>query len=257
MHALHHCSNALQTHARIDRRFRQWSQLPIRRTLKLHEHEIPDLNVTIALFVRRTGRPAWNSRPVVVENLAAGATRTRIAHSPEVRLLTKSSETLGWDANVLEPDVRRLIVITKHRDPKTRGIEFQPAREEVPRESDGIALEVVSKRKVTQHFEECMVPRRIADILQIVVLATRADAPLARSGADIVTLLLAQEHVLELDHAGIGEQQCGVISRNERARRHDRMAVLAEKLQEGAAYVRRTHIRRFIQGYQSRSKSAP
>src|SRR4030081_26247 len=225
MHTLHHCSSALQTHARIDRRFRQWSQLPIRRTLKLHEHEVPDLNVTITVFVRRTGRPARDSRPVVVENLAAGATRTRIAHSPEVRLLTKTSETLGWEANLLEPDVRRLIIITKHRDPKTRGIEFQPPREEVPREPDGIALEVVSKRKVAQHLEECVMPRGVADILQIVVLATCSDTPLARSGADIVTPFLAQEHVLELDHAGVGEQQSGVISRDERTRRHDRMAV--------------------------------
>src|SRR6266702_6020350 len=137
MDALHHCSNALQAHARIDGRFRQRCQLAIRRTLKLHEHEIPDLNVTIAVFVRRTGRPTWDSRTVVVENLAAGPAWTGVTHSPEVRFLTKASETLGRDADLLEPDVCGLVVITKHRDPQTRGIEFQRPREQVPRESDG------------------------------------------------------------------------------------------------------------------------
>src|SRR6266404_5610819 len=101
MRALHHCSNALQPHPRIDGRSRQRHQLAIRSTLILHEHEIPDLDVTVAVFVRRTGRPARDRRTVVIENLTARTARTRIAHGPEVGLLTKASETFGRDADLL------------------------------------------------------------------------------------------------------------------------------------------------------------
>ena len=51
----------------------------------------------------------------------------------------------------------------------------------------------------------------VAHVLQIVVLAAGAHAALGRGGAPVGALLAAQEHVLELHHAGVGEQQGGVV----------------------------------------------
>ena len=39
---------------------------------------------------------------------------------------------------------------------------------------DGITLEVITKTEITQHFKKCMMPRGIADILQVIVFAARA-----------------------------------------------------------------------------------
>jgi hypothetical protein len=48
-----------------------------------------------------------------------------------------------------------------------------------------------------------------ADIFQIVVLAASADTFLAGGGTVVIALLEAEENVLELVHAGVGEEQGG------------------------------------------------
>ena len=54
-------------------------------------------------------------------------------------------------------------------------------------------------------------PLGVAHLLEIVVLSAGADALLAGRGPRVVALLLAQEGALELHHAGIGEQQGGIV----------------------------------------------
>ncbi len=54
--------------------------------------------------------------------------------------------------------------------------------DELPREANRVALEVVAEREVAEHLEEGVVPRRVAHLLEIVVLAARAHA-LLRGGA--------------------------------------------------------------------------
>ena len=90
-------------------------------------------------------------------------------------------------------------------------------------------------------------PRGVADVLQIVVLAAGAHAALAGGRAHVVAPLLAQEHVLELHHAGVGEQQRRIVAGHQRGGRHDRMAVLAEVLEERAPHVAGAHVGRLSQ----------
>src|SRR5581483_8161902 len=52
VHALHHGGDALQAHTGIDGRLRQRRQLPVGRAVELHEHEVPDLDVPITVFIR-------------------------------------------------------------------------------------------------------------------------------------------------------------------------------------------------------------
>ena len=59
-------------------------------------------------------------------------------------------------------------------------------------------------------------PRGVAHLLEIVVLAAGADALLAGHRAPVVALLQPLEHPLELHHAGVGEQQRGIVGRHER-----------------------------------------
>ena len=96
---------------------------------------------------------------------------------------------------------------------------------------DGIALEVIPEAEVAQHFKESVVTRGIADVFQVIVLAAGADAFLAGGGAGVGTLVKAEEHVLELVHAGIGKQQGGIFPRNQRAGRYDLVAFGGEKIQ--------------------------
>ncbi len=96
-------------------------------------------------------------------------------------------------------------------------------------------LEVVAEAEVAEHLEERVVARRVADVLEVVVLAACAHAALRARRALVAALVLAEEDVLELDHAGVGEEERRVVAGHERGRRHDRVAARAEELQECAA----------------------
>ena len=81
----------------------------------------------------------------------------------------------------------------------------------------------------------------VADLLQVVVLATRPDALLAGDRTRIVTSLQTLKHALELHHAGIGEQQRGVI-RGDQARAGDFLVRAGlEEVKESAANIGGLH----------------
>ena len=101
--------------------------------------------------------------------------------------------------------------------------------DQVPGELDRAVLEIVAEREVAEHLEEGVVARRVADIVEVVVLAAGAHAFLRGGRARIGALFEAGEDVLELHHAGIGEHQGRIVARHERRRRHDRVAVACAK----------------------------
>src|SRR5262249_830691 len=99
-------------------------------------------------------------------------------------------------------------------------------------------------------LEERVVARRLAHLIEVVVLAAGADALLRGRRTLVRALVDAREHVLELDHARVREQQRGIVGRNERARRHDLVALAAEKLEKCFANLGGLH-----RGQASRSRA--
>ena len=77
------------------------------------------------------------------------------------------------------------------------------------------------------------------------MLAAGPHAFLRRRGAVVAALVEAEEHVLELVHAGVGEQQGRVFVRHERTGRHDLVALGREEIQEGGADVGAGHGRQW------------
>ena len=67
------------------------------------------------------------------------------------------------------------------------------------------------------------------DIFQVVVFSAGAHAFLAGGGAFVVALLEAEEDVLELVHARVGEEQRGIVVRHERGAAHHAVAPLFEE----------------------------
>ncbi len=63
VHALHDGGDTLEAHARVHRWLRQRRQRAVGRAVELHEHEVPDLDVAIAVLVGRTRRAAGTSGP--------------------------------------------------------------------------------------------------------------------------------------------------------------------------------------------------
>ena len=77
-----------------------------------------------------------------------------------------------------------------------------------------------------------MMPGGVADPVQIVVLAARAHAFLGGDRPRHAAFFRSGKDVLELHHAGIGEQQGGIVARDQRRGGHDLMAARPEIFEE-------------------------
>ena len=123
------------------------------------------------------------------------------------------------------------------RGRETGGVDAQPllAGDELPAPGHRVLLEVVAEGEVAEHLEEGVVTGGEPDVLEVVVLAAGADALLGGGGAGVVALLAPGEHVLELDHAGVGEEQRRVVLRDERGALHPAVGALLEEAEEGLA----------------------
>ena len=84
VNVLQHRGNPLQTHAGVNRGFGQQVHHTRLIAIELHEHVVPDLDVAIAILIRRAGKSAWNMLSMVIEDLRARTAGACIAHHPEV-----------------------------------------------------------------------------------------------------------------------------------------------------------------------------
>src|SRR5207247_9511378 len=80
--------------------------------------------------------------------------------------------------------------------------------------------------------EERVMPRRPPDFLEVVVLAGHPEDPLVVDGAGVAPLLGPGEDLLELDHAGVREEESLVARRDEAGARDSGVAAVLEELDE-------------------------
>jgi hypothetical protein len=130
------------------------------------------------------------------------------------------------------PDGCRFVVILVDADVEPVFVQLQIPGEKFPGIGYRFLLEVIAEGKVAEHLEKGVMPGGATDIFQVVVFAAGPNAFLRTAGPGVVPVLQTEEQVLELVHAGIGEQQRRVILRYEVRTGDDRMASLNKKLQE-------------------------
>jgi hypothetical protein len=248
MHMLQHRRDALQPHAGIHRRLGQRMHHAVLVPVELHEHVVPDLDETVAVFAGAAGRTAGDVFAVVVEDLGAGAARTGVAHHPEVvgrvaraLVVADADHSFRGHADLLGPDVVGLVVFGIHGDRELVLGQLEHCRQQLPCIIDRITLEIVAEAEVAQHLEKGVVARGVADVLEVVVFAPGAHAFLRGGSAGIGALVEAQEHILELVHPRVGEQQRRVLMRNQRTGSNHGMAFGREIVQEFLADLTAFH----------------
>lgn len=207
--------------------------------LVLHEDQVPDLQVALAVD-GRAALLAVRGAAVVVD-LRARAARAGDAHRPEVVLHAEALDALGRHADDVPPDLLGLVVVLVDGDPELLLLQAvatvrDGGGEQLPGELDGSFLEVVTEGEVAAHLEEGAVPGGLPDLLDV----QGAHALLDAGGARELRLDLAQEVRLEGHHAGIDQQQGGVVGDQGR-RRNDGVAALLEEAQPAAADLCRLH----------------
>ena len=207
-------------------------RLPPSQLLVLHEHEIPDLDEAVAVGVRRAGRAAGDLVAVIEEDLRARAARPGVAHRPEIVRARDADDAAFGEPRDLLPQIEGDIVVDVDGRGELVLRQAEVLRHQIPGELDRALLEVVAEREVAEHLEEGVMARRVADIVEVVVLAAGAHAFLRGRGAHVGALLEAGEDVLELHHPGIGEHQGRVVARDERRRGHGLVAVPGKIVEE-------------------------
>jgi hypothetical protein len=86
-----------------------------------------------------------------------------------------------------------------------------------------------------------MMPGRITDILQIIMLAAGAYAFLRSGRPDIFSFLFSDENTFELDHTGIGKQQGRIITGYKRRTSHHLMSLFSKIFKKITSYVIARH----------------
>jgi hypothetical protein len=237
-HLLEDARQPLEAHACVDARERQ-RVATVGTLVELHEHEVPDLEParTRLAVVGDALRAFAQVRAAVHVDLGARPAWPGLGHSPEVLVvagidIAPAGHPLRRQTDLIAPDIPGHLVVAIGRRRDDLAGDGQLASQEVPGPVDGLALEVVAEAPVAEHLEERVVPRRSPDLLEIVVLAGDAQAALVIDGTRVGPRLRASEDILELDHAGVREQQRLVAGRHERGAGDDRMAALGEKVDE-------------------------
>ena len=230
--ALKHRADTLEAHACVDMLGGQRAQGAIGIAVELDEHIVPDLDAAVRTLVdERFSRLVWREIDV---DFCAGTAGAGVAHFPKIVFLVPQVDVFFWDVGGLGPNFSGLgigsqIVVgvaLKNGGVQAGGIEAPDLGEELPGPADGFFLEVVAEGPVAQHFKESVVVGVFADIVEIVVFAAGTDTFLGIDRPAVGASACAQKYILELVHAGVGEQQCGVIERDDRAAGHECVAML-------------------------------
>ena len=243
MNTLKNGRNTFQAHTGIHTGTRQLVHYAFFITVELHEHEVPNFHVAVAVFVGASGRASGNGGAVVIENFGARTAGAGIAHHPEVvgsetsaLVVADTNDSIGRDTDFLIPDVVSLVVLGVHSHPEFFRREFEVFGKKLPGILDGITLEVISEAEVAKHFKECVMASGIAYVFQVIVLAAGTNTFLTGRRTCVGTLVKAKVNILELVHTCVGKQQCGVVTGDYRAGSDDSVSLGLHELQKRRSY---------------------
>ena len=227
-------------------RLLEGDQRSVLQTVELDEDVVPDLDdlrmvLVDELSTRELGSLLFGSAVDVY--LAAGTAGAGVAHLPEIILLLAEDDAVfGQDLAPLgEGDAGGGEafggVALEDRRVETVAGDAVDLGQQLTAPFDGLLLEVVAESPVAQHLEHRVVVGVDADLFQVVVLATHAQAFLGVGHTGVRGFFVPQEIVLEGVHAGIGEEKRGVVLHHDRGRWHDMVALGCEKIEELPADV--------------------
>src|SRR5262249_27223935 len=122
---------------------------------------------------------------------------------------------------------------------------------------DRFFFKIIAETPVAEHLEKRVVIRVEADIFEVVMFSSGANAFLRIHDAGRVPerLLLPEKNRHELVHAGIREQQIRRVGQKRR-RRHNRVLFLAKKIEKRLPYLSRSNGKRRINTNLSKLKTA-
>ena len=227
--------DALEAHAGVDVGLGEGDKLATDHALKLHEHQVPDLEHHRVVLVDKVGGVA---PPEAVEvDLGARAARAGLPNLPEVVLHVPLQDVVVGDE--LAPDITGLVVARdvvlrvalEVRDVQAVLGQLVHDSQQLPGPHDRLALEVVAEGPRAEHLKERVVVGVTAHVLKVVVLAAGTNAHLrvrgTRQAAEVgAGVSGSEEQALELVHPRVDEQERGVVVGDYGGAHHEGVRVL-------------------------------
>ena len=207
VNVLHYASKTLKTHTCIDVLCSKLRIVALAVIVELREYVVPDLDKSVALAAGvAVGVTTCVLLATVEIDLGAGTAGTASV-LPEVILLAHTNDALSGNADLLVPDLERLIVLLVDGGIETVSGDLESLCEELPAPLDSLVLEVIAEGEVTEHFEE----RTVTCSFTYVVNVTCSDTLLA--SADTVTggLFLTGKELLHRSHTGVDEEEGFIV----------------------------------------------
>ena len=249
--ALEHHAEALETQAGVDALGRKRLEVAVGFAVVLHEHQVPDLDDLVVVGVDEAGARDRRNLGVGTQvdvDLAARTARAGVAHFPEIVMLVAEQDMVG--GHVPEPGLAGLLVqggavfgaAFEHGGVQLGLVDLVHFGQQFPGPVDGLGLEIVAETPVAQHLEHGVVPSVVAHGFEVIVLSADAQALLAVGGAGELRGGVAQENVLELVHARVGEHQGRVVLDDHRGGGDHGVALGGEEVEILPAYFLCCHI---------------
>ena len=203
--------------------------------VKLHKDEVPEFQIAVAVTSHTAIRTAAaDPFSLVDDDLRAGTAGTGLPHGPEIVFLSQPDDPVLWNAD-LSPEMEGLIVFEIDGDPHLLLGQSPLTDEKVPPHLNGTLFEIIAEGEIAEHLKKGMVPCRYSDIFEIVMFPAGTNAFLGGGGPDVVTGLFGEKDPFELNHPGIGEEQGGIVLRNEGRARHNPVSPLCEIVEKGSS----------------------
>ena len=174
---------------------------------------------------------------MIIKNFAARAARSGVAHRPKIVAGRDADNPLVGQAGNFFPEAKGFVIrmVYGHGQPVRRNA--PDFRDKIPRVVDCLFLEIVSEGKIAQHLEKRMVTGGIADIVEIVMLASGPNAFLTRRGCRVGTFFGPGEDILERHHPRVDEHQRRIIIGNERRGGHNLVSLAGKIIEKRPSYV--------------------
>ena len=156
-------------------------------------------------------------------------------------MLVAIDDMIGW--HVLGPVGCSLIVTRdilfrralEDGNIQVLGVETDDIDQVLPSHINGTFLEVVAEGPVTKHLEHRVMVGVVAHFLEIVVLATDAQALLRVCTTTWLRILGAEDDIFPLVHTSVGEHECRIVFDDHGSGGYDGMSLLGEELLEALA----------------------
>ena len=152
---------------------------------------------------------------------------------PEVVLFAKAENVIGRNTDLLVPDLKGLIIILVDGRIQSGFFQTNNLGQEFPAPCDCFLLKVVTEGEIAQHFEISAVAGGLTDVLNV----AGTDALLAGAYTAAGRLHLTGKVGLHGCHAGVDQQQRGIVLGNQGKAGQAQMILALKELQKHLAQL--------------------